>query len=246
MMIEPASAPSPLEPLPWDTEHFGFEVGRVVPARPTQKELARAVEAARASGIACLYLGCPVDALQSVTWAARAGFRLVDLRVTLEREAAPVSAVAARLASPAEIPGAVALARTTFGQSRFFADGQFPPRRVEDLYERWLRRDLASEGGAVVVELLDGTVAGFASGRVEETGIGRIGLVAVASFARGRGVGRRIVEGLSGELARRGAQQLSVVTQAQNLSALRLYEGLGFQTASTSITLHWWSNENPV
>lgn len=53
--------------------------------------------------------------------------------------------------------------------------------------------------------------------------------VAVRASAQGHGLGRALVERLLEEMARRGARQALLEVRADNASALRLYERLGFE-----------------
>jgi dTDP-4-amino-4,6-dideoxy-D-galactose acyltransferase len=247
MRADPARFIPVIEELPWDTEFFGFRIGRVVGPRPTEEEVAAAVGQGRERGIVCLYLNCPANAGGTVTAAARAGFRVVGIRLTLEsRRPAALSAAAVRRTEARDLPALGSLARSAFVDSRFFVDERFPRRRVEDLYERWVERDTGSPEGVSVVAERDGKVAGFATGLLGRDEGAQVGLVAVAPVFRGRGVGREVVQGVVAGLAERGARSVSVVTQGGNCEAIRLYEEIGFRASSVEVSLHGWLDEDPV
>ena len=53
--------------------------------------------------------------------------------------------------------------------------------------------------------------------------------VAVAPTARGRGIGRILVEALAGQVRARGADVLHLEVRADNAAALGLYRALGFR-----------------
>jgi ribosomal protein S18 acetylase RimI-like enzyme len=61
--------------------------------------------------------------------------------------------------------------------------------------------------------------------------------IAVAPDARGRGIGRALVEALTAEFRRRNVDGVRVVVAADNERALRLYEACGFRPA-TRIEVH--------
>ena len=237
-----------VEELRWDSEFFGFPIARINAPGLSGAELSAAISECRSRGIQCAYLLCAGDAAARVTSAVRLGFRLIDLRVTLDGKVSPTAARAggARRAESEDLPELARLARTAFEHSRFFVDGRFPRERVEDLFERWMERDVESANGVVAVSERAGKRAGFASGSIESDGSARVGLVGVAPGFRGLGVGREVVTGLLAFLAERGAGKVSVVTQGRNHTALRLYEECGFRTSSIGIWLHWWLDENPV
>jgi ribosomal protein S18 acetylase RimI-like enzyme len=56
--------------------------------------------------------------------------------------------------------------------------------------------------------------------------------VAVDESAGGRGVGRRVVDAATRELAARGVTAVKVVTSADNAASLRMYAASGFTTAA--------------
>jgi len=57
--------------------------------------------------------------------------------------------------------------------------------------------------------------------------------IAVGHEARGRGLGRELVDAVTAEFARRGVTAARVVAGADNEAALRLYRACGFRTAAT-------------
>src|ERR1700690_2732154 len=226
-----------VEELPWDSKFFGFSIGRINALRPSGAELPAAISECRSRGIRCAYLLCAGDAVASITSAVRQGFRLVDLRVTLDGKVSPTAAKAggARRAKSEDFPDLSRLARTAFEQSRFFVDGRFPRECVEDLFECWMERDLESANGVVAISERAGKIAGFASGLIGSDGSARVCLVWVAPGLRGLGVGREVVTGLLTFFAKQGAGNVGVVTQGRNHAALRLYEEFGFRTSSIEI-----------
>ena len=85
------SAP-PCEVLAWDSEHFGCRIGRIVLGGGgcLDRERLAAVDAwCRAEAIDCLYFLADAGDPATAALAEEAGFRLVDLRVTLEGEQRP-------------------------------------------------------------------------------------------------------------------------------------------------------------
>ena len=61
--------------------------------------------------------------------------------------------------------------------------------------------------------------------------------VAVDATSGGRGHGRRLVEAVTQELARRGVREAKVVAGSANEAALRLYRGCGF-TRAAPVAVH--------
>jgi ribosomal protein S18 acetylase RimI-like enzyme len=234
---------TPASLLPWDTEFFGFRIGRVNAARLDADSLRAVLDWSAREKVRCLYLsadpGCPV----TLALAHAGGFQFVDMRVDFRAELAAGTAAAVagfRAATAQDIPALTDLARVAHTDTRFFKDSRFPAARVADLYAEWIRRDFR-ENHVFAVDGANGTPAGYVTCAVDAAGrTGRIGLIAVAADEQGRGLGRILVEGALHWFRGRGCRDVMVATQASNLVAQRLYQARGFRTAETKATYHRW------
>ncbi|HEV3075433.1 MAG TPA: GNAT family N-acetyltransferase [Thermoanaerobaculia bacterium] len=203
--------------------------------------------------VECLYfLADPADP-ETAPLAEESGFRLVDLRVTLERRlggSGPESAagrdgrVPVRPATAADLPRLRRIAAASHRDSRFYHDRHFDRRRCDALYAGWIETSCADPAGVVLVAAAAdpaGPPAGYVTGTIGEDGAGRIGLFAVAADARGRGVGGALIAAVLDWFAGRGADPVSVVTQGRNVRAQRLYQRFGMRTRSVELWFHrWW------
>jgi dTDP-4-amino-4,6-dideoxy-D-galactose acyltransferase len=232
---------SRVEPLTWDSDFFGFSVGRVIGTRFTSLEEAMATAGeARHRRFRCVYF--LADAADSPTWAAAtaAGFTPIDIRVELSRNAT-VEDAPANLAVPGDEPALRSIIGSDlFAGSRFYRDPHFGSDQARRLFEIWTGRGLRDDGWFTAVERADGGIAGFVTARIRHDHNGSIELVAVAESARGRGVGGRVLSAAMSELIRRGTRDITVVTQGSNLAALRLYADHGFRVTSCGLWFHLW------
>jgi len=84
---------------------------------------------------------------------------------------------------------------------------------------------VAERGGEVVgmvtVQLVVSTAEGALSGLLED--------MVVAPAARGRGIGRRLLEAAEGWTRERGATRLQLLADRENGPALRFYERMGWR-----------------
>jgi len=84
---------------------------------------------------------------------------------------------------------------------------------------------VAERGGEVVgmvtVQLVVSTAEGALSGLLED--------MVVAPAARGRGIGRRLLEAAEGWTRERGATRLQLLADRENAPALRFYERMGWR-----------------
>lgn len=199
--------------------------------------------------IDCLYLlASPGDAT-TIALAEAHGFELKDVRVTLARSGAaaplrPLPAVPTRPFVPSDLASLEALARVSFGDTRFFFDTNFDRAAAAELYAIWLRQSCVSQTDGVFVAEGSGGPCGFITCVLRDT-VGQIGLVAVDRRASGRGVGRALVDAALVWFAERGANRVEVVTQGRNIAAQRLYQGAGFLTETVLLWYHRWFINHP-
>jgi dTDP-4-amino-4,6-dideoxy-D-galactose acyltransferase len=198
---------------------------------------------AREHDVDCLYYLAP-DEPGEAGAAEDGGFRLVDVRVELARETAGDDAGAVRASRQDDEPVLRRIARTNHPITRFYADPRFPDERCDDLYETWIARSLAGWADAVLVADRAGRPAGYVSCHADaDAGRGSIGLIGVDPAARGLGLGRGLVLGAVAWCRERGLREVTVVTQARNVPALRTFERCGFLTTDVGLWFHKWFDQ---
>lgn len=194
---------------------------------------------ARDHDVACLYVLGRDDPGAAVE-AEEAGFRLMDVRMELGRPAAGDESSSLRPATADDVEPLRELARANHRITRFYADPNFPDERCDELYATWISRSIEGWADAVLVADVDGRPAGYVSCHALEWGWGSIGLIGVGPDARGRGLGRELVNGAVGWARERGLERVTVVTQGRNVPALRTFEGCGFRTDEVGLSFHKW------
>jgi ribosomal protein S18 acetylase RimI-like enzyme len=93
--------------------------------------------------------------------------------------------------------------------------------------DRW--REATGQCPLLLLARRDGAPAGFASGRILDSGRGYVHMLAVAASERGRGLGRALLVQAFGELQRAGARDLTLDVEAANEAALGLYRSVGLE-----------------
>jgi dTDP-4-amino-4,6-dideoxy-D-galactose acyltransferase len=245
MTLPEAGAESPgWVRLPWDSNHFGFSIGRLLSPAVSEADLTSALAEADAAGIQCLYWLSNSDEAQ-VALGQRAGFKKVDVRVELGADLGSQpqrldAAQGVREAEESDLAPLKTLASRSHRNTRFYTDRSFPPDRADALYAAWIERSFNDPTQTVYVSGPPGEPDGYIAFGVTEEGHGFIGLIAVAESQRGAGVGSALVSAAIGRLAERGIQQTQVVTQGDNVAAQSLYNGLGFTERNRSVWLHRW------
>ena len=230
--------------LEWDSTFFERRIARATESEFSAHSVKRLLDEARDQAIECLYLLVDADASEKVRAAEDAGFRLVDVRVTREREAPAEEdrkmPEKIGLGRAEDIPQLRAIARKSHTDSRFYQDPNFPSQRCDALYETWIENACMGASAGIVVARPESDAVGYVTCEIQEPGLGSLGLVAVAADEAGRGYGGGMVKGALGWLANEGCTQIRVVTQARNINATRLYEANGFRTISVENSYHLW------
>ena len=267
------------EVLAWDSEFFGCRIGRIIPLEaPIEAKggrldpglLAEVDAWCRAEAIDCLYFLADSGDPATAAVAEAGGFRLVDLRVTLEGPLTPdPSPIPSRPPGegrpltrpfrPEDLSELRRIAAVSHHDSRFYADPHFDRARCDELYATWIEKSCRGEAAdTVLVAEHNGRPAGYIScilvppspGRGEGMGEGRqggeghgeIGLIAVAAEAWGRGLGKALVRASLDWFVDQGLPRARVVTQGRNVRAQRLYQAHGLFTRSIGLWFHRWAD----
>lgn len=178
-----------------------------------------------------------------------AGFRVVDVNVTLERDpdprfdpGGPGDAVEVREAEPSDRAAIVDVAGATFELTRFHLDPHIPDKAADQVKRAWVDNYFAGgRGERLLVGVADGAPAGFLCDLAADGDAGGrlrvIDLIGVGPDHQARGVGTALVARFVRDAAET-CDRLRVGTQAANTGSIRFYERLGFETVETRYVLH--------
>ena len=237
--------------LEWDSTFFGIKIGRVALNSAPPDVLAKAVEAADLGGIQCLYWLVPCNDPLSLQAAQACGFRLVDIRITLETDLGekPLDSFAApypdlqpvRLYVKEDLPAILTLARQSHRDSRFFFDGNFSEDKCAAMYAQWIQRGLTTRPDLIFVAGPHGQPTGYCVCDLWDDRTGNIGLIAVDPRWRETGLGTALVCAALRHFASAGMRWVTVVTQGRNMASQRLYQRCGFVTKSLQLWYHRWA-----
>ena len=176
--------------------------------------------------------------------ALRAGFRLAEVAISLERSPARERTAGGPVVRPlpsADAPGLRSWGGGAFVYSRFHLDPAFARAEATAVKRAWLEEYLAGRRADRVWVALDrGRPVGFLGRcrRVEDKRrVGVLDLMAVRPSHRGRGVGRALVRRFVRDSAA-DCDLLRVGTQAANAPSLRLYGACGFSVRGAQFVVH--------
>jgi len=230
-------------PLPWDTDFFGFPIGRVQLEGVDAASLERVEADARRAGIVCLYGALdPVDAPATFLVQAR-GWRLVEVAtmfdLATDEPAIPrPDGAEFRLGNVDDIPSIEPLSSLMAPWSRYAVDPRFGLDAATRLQAAWLDRAARAVSGqhSLVVAEVEGEIVAFI-GRVHEPR--RVD--AVGTSRRGSGAARYLIQ-----TAREWAGDRPLLggpIAARNIASLRYVSHCGYRPCQVEYLYHRWLDE---
>ena len=158
-----------------------------------------------------------------------------------------------RPATPADLPAVARLAAKLVRYHHALDAHRFMILEpVEPGYERWLGHELADPQAVIVVAERDGTLLGYAYGRVEARdwnalldAHGALHDLYVDEAARSGGVGLALIEAIAARLAALGAPRVVLHTATQNTTAQRLFARAGFRSTMIEMTRELEAPQRP-
>lgn len=170
-----------------------------------------------------------------------AGFRVVDVSVTLEADVLPAlqpgDDASARFALADDLAAVTRVAREGFAFSRFHLDPRIDRTVADDIKAHWAGNFFQKQrGDYMVVAPARETPQAFLQLLAAADGTLTIDLVAVSGAQRRKGVAAAMIRFAAHHCP--GTKRLRVGTQAANIGSLRLYQRLGFAVTQTAYVLH--------
>jgi dTDP-4-amino-4,6-dideoxy-D-galactose acyltransferase len=242
--------PISVQILEFDSNLFGFTVGRVDVDGLASSSAPETLAIASEWGIRLLYCESSKK-LDLSPFSSDVLTKHVDKKTRFLKSVAsttqPASFVGGRIEKlladkPSE--SLVDLALSSGEWSRFRLDEHIPKGVFEKLYQIWISRSVRGEIAESVLvarnvndELLGMITVGQVDDRAD------IGLLAVGEIARGRGVGRALLAAAEEHARTLGRKLIQVVTQGNNTPACRIYEAAGYSVELESHVYHLWLPE---
>lgn len=232
-------------PLAWDSEFFGFSIGRIELAGADDAAVAGAEAAARDQGIVCLYATLDPEDAPATVRAQRAGYRFVEAATTfsLSVREPPIprpSGVTVRLGTEADLAPLSELVAELAPWSRYAVDPRFGLDAAARMQAAWLRRSACDTTGAhsLVVAEEDGDIVAFISRASQPDPV----VDTVGTRARGSGAARYLIEEARAWAGDRPL--LGGPIAARNVSALRYVSHCGYRVARVRYLFHRWLDED--
>ncbi len=123
--------------------------------------------------------------------------------------------------------------------SRFKLDKNFINNEFERLYKAWIEKALIDKDAKVLGAYMNDNLVGFVSLSLK-AGVADIGLIAVHEKARGKRIGKRLLQAAYAYAQQHQSEALTVVTQENNNQAMQFYQNNGFKINHKNYIYHLW------
>jgi len=168
----------------------------------------------------------------------KSGYILVDGLITLETitnlgKHSTDSHI--RIATKDDLTSLLEIAGNVFNVSRYYHDPVIPKDKANTIYKEWVKNTLLGKFGDMTLVWEEKKVLGL----ITLDKKGQIPLVGVSKDARGKGIGRELIESALNKFGDWGIKKIIVETQMTNIPALSLYQSCGFIIVDSHLTFRW-------
>lgn len=232
-----------VERLGWDSQFFGYPVGRIVFDKDGQYDLNELFRFLISEKIRLTYLFVNVNEIELNEDIVRKGGILVDQKTLFSKTAEGHNTNSDYIDEfeGTEIDESLIQLVLQAGlYSRFRLDPNFTKNEYERLYIEWLKKSLnKSIALKTFIVKKDTRIVGLTT-LGKRFGYADIGLVAVDNNFRGQGIASDLINYADNTALVLGFKEIKVVTQLQNKGACRLYEKCNFQIENITNIYHYW------
>lgn len=229
--------------LPWDTNFFGFKIGKVVTyGDVTSLQMKELVNTAVKANYKYLFaqIDCQNKAQRSALQDIN--FKLIETRLTYYINLESFKAVErydARLATEKDVPYLAKASSTSINEhDRFHADSIFPKAKADELMGEWVRASILTNfaDGAMIVN--SESPGAFCTFKTHKENWDKWGMkISQPIFSA---VGRdykgwyiKIISELTQYLKDQGAEYSFLITQNTNPAVIKSWERLGYRFGSS-------------
>ena len=234
-----------LEILTWDSDFFGYPVGKIIASGIKTDSLAELISQAKKKSARLIYLFTDPADIVSASAADRNGAKLVDKKITFHIK------IAESVVTPGDehikefelsYPSGqlISLSIQSGLYSRYKIDPNFKDNEFEKLYLAWIENSVNKKIADYTLGYKEnGVELGFVTLKLKEK-YGEIGLIAVDENSRGKSIGMKLTAAVINLLFKKNITDLHVATQADNILACRFYEKAGFKGMKSENIYHIW------
>lgn len=221
--------------LEWDSDFFGFNIGRLI---ISEEDALPKFNAENFANYDLVYVFAPHELK-----IPDDELKLVDSKVVYRKtKMKPIAANPSIHLFVGKTPTRelYELALQSGEFSRFKLDEKFPNGSFEKLYRRWIEQSVRKVmADDLLCYFQEDKIVGMATVSTSN-GVGHIGLVAVDSSCRNMGIGSELLAAVDSYFFEHKVFAVEVPTQLNNRNACLWYEKNGYEVHSITDIYHWW------
>ena len=245
MLNQSTKANRPYKFLPWDSNFFGFDVGICHVKEANTESVVSMLSAMRKDGMKLAYLSSPFKLDIDFSFLTDIGGQLVDVKTTYQKSLQSLRndrSYNEVKAFEGKVPSEklVSLSIQSGAFSRFKIDENISNKKFKELYSLMIANSVnKSIAHDVFIYEEDNEITGVVTIKYEGE-VGKIGIIAVDTDQRGKGIGKKLMESSEFYLWSNQCLQVEVITQDSNRLACKFYESCGYQIKSVEYFYHFW------
>ncbi len=231
-----------VERLTWDSDFFGYEIGKIDLKNNMSLDYEEFLKSASKFKLVYIFCKTTIDfdhfdkVDEKIILDKNVGFEFEDKN----NNGIKIQSFNENDHSLVEIKK---LALESGIYSRFYLDKNFKQKEFEKLYISWIEQSINKKIAfdVIVATDVDNTILGFITLNKKNENIAEIGLVAVSEASRGKGIARKLLNYSFKKTKKLGFETIQVVTQNENIPAMKLYESVGFEIKEKTFVYHYWN-----
>lgn len=225
--------------LDWDSQFFGYEIGRLDLFNEDLFDYVGFENAARAYSLVYIFSPYEIDSNY---------IKLVDKKVILTQKLTLGEIKSPLKDGIREFDKKVDSyndLRTLVLQSgvfsRFFLDENFVNDEYNKLYTAWLDNSILDSRTKIFMAFDENKLMGFITLENRDNNYASIGLITVAEGARGKGIGTKLINRAINQSIIDKNDTIEVITQLDNKAAMNLYKKSNFTIKNINNIYHYWN-----
>lgn len=232
------------EYLPWDSDFFGFRVGKFLGEEKESSEFEADLKVLFEENIELIYYYSE-EALPISFFSEFYDCLLVDVKIPVKKalvskQINPKISVYTESSANKEL---IELAQLAGTHTRFNIDPKISQEKFENLFQIWIEKSVSGEmASKVLVYKENSKIIGFATLSIDGN-IGYAPLLAVNRKFEGLGVSFAIMDAVESEMYDHGCEFLVSSTQEVNRKALKIYERWGCEFGKGIYVYHFWKKD---
>lgn len=228
-----------IERLKWDSEFFGYEIGKVNIDNIESFDFENFKKEAEQFQLVYVFSKIKLFYAELKLVDEKAVFIRDTVNIMPSESEFKISSFDEKIHDLEEL---IALSLKSGVYSRFNIDPNFKQDEYERLYRTWI---LNSANGKLAFDIFlaiqENQIMGFTTIAKKTNKLADIGLVAVHEEARGKGVATALIERALQEAYKRQYTNIQVVTQFNNVPAKKLYYKTNFELKDLTNIYHYWN-----